>query len=200
MIASTIALSLGSVSMPCDEGLVELQEVHRKVLQLGERGVAGPEVVDSDFYPECLEPPQNTRRLLGLLQDGVLGHFDAQALARDPVHTEAVLDEFHQTTDDELRRRHVDPDDEGQVRVFASPFGQLAAGLGEDPPAHVDHEAGLFGHRDERRRRQKATGRVLPADEGLDRQEFPGAQVDLGLVVQPQPVTLDGLAQRQFRA
>ncbi len=70
---------------PLHEGLVELEEVHRQVLELRERGVARPEVVDGHLDAEGLEPPQNARRLLGLLQHGVLGHFDAQALAGDAV-------------------------------------------------------------------------------------------------------------------
>ena len=41
---------------------------------------------------------------------------------------------------------------------------------------------------------------MLPAHQGLDRQQLPGAQVDFGLIVQAQPVALDGLAQRQLGA
>ena len=77
--------------------------------------------------------------------------------------------------------------------------GELPACLGEDPAAHVDHEAGLLGHRDEGGCRQQAARRMLPADEGLDGEQLAGAQVDFRLEVQAQPVALDGLPQRQLR-
>ena len=65
------------------EAGIELEQVDRQVLQLGHRGEARPEVVDGDLDAERLEPPQDARRLLGLLQHGVFGDLDAQALAGD---------------------------------------------------------------------------------------------------------------------
>ena len=41
---------------------------------------------------------------------------------------------------------------------------------------------------------------MLPAHQCLDGQQLAGAQVDFGLVVQAQPVAVDGLAQGQLGA
>ena len=41
---------------------------------------------------------------------------------------------------------------------------------------------------------------MLPAHERLDGQQLAGAQIDFGLVVQAQPVALDGLAQGELGA
>ncbi len=116
------------------------------------------------------------------------------------LHPQAVLHELDQSADHELRRRHVDPHDEGQVRVLPAPGGQLAARFGEDPASHVHHQAGLLGHRDEGGCREEAARRVLPAHQGLDGQQLARAQVDFGLVVQAQPVALDGLAEGELGA
>ena len=67
------------------EGLVELEEVDRQVLELGERGVPRAEVVDGHLDAERLEAPQDACRLLGLLQHGVLGDLDAEPFARNAV-------------------------------------------------------------------------------------------------------------------
>jgi hypothetical protein len=39
---------------PVDERLVDLEHVHREALQVGERRVAGPEVVDGQRTPSAL--------------------------------------------------------------------------------------------------------------------------------------------------
>ncbi len=49
------------VAMPVDEGAVDLQGVDGELAQVGERAVAGSEVVDRDAHAELLERRQVAR-------------------------------------------------------------------------------------------------------------------------------------------
>ena len=60
------------------ERAVDLEAVDRELLEVGERGVAGPEVVDGDSDAELLDRLQPTRGLAGIAHERGLGHFEDQ--------------------------------------------------------------------------------------------------------------------------
>ena len=93
-----------------------------------------------------------------------------------------------------LTRRDVD----GHVHraaVQAVEVGRLHAGFGEHPFAEPDDEARLLGERDELAGRELAGGRVLPADERLVAHDLVAVEVDDGLVVEPELLARDALAE-----
>ena len=59
-------LALAALGQLGDEGAVDLQHVDRELAQVGERGVAGAEVVDGDPDPERLQLAQPPRGFLGV--------------------------------------------------------------------------------------------------------------------------------------
>ena len=71
-------LAFGALRQARDERAVDLQRVDRKLLQMGERGVAGAEVVDRDADPELLDGAQPADRLLGVAHDRRLGDLKRQ--------------------------------------------------------------------------------------------------------------------------
>ena len=77
--------------------------------------------------------------------------------------------------------------------VKASPLARHVRALGgggvEHPGRDPLHEAGLVGEREERVRRHESETGVLPADQRLDGQDLPRAQVELRLVVEHQGVS-----------
>src|SRR5207237_10364420 len=59
-------------SHPRDEGLVDLDLMDREPMQVGERGVAGAEVIDRKAHPELAELGQGLDGTLGLGHDQAL--------------------------------------------------------------------------------------------------------------------------------
>ncbi len=84
-----------------------------------------------------------------------------------------------------------DVDRHGQSWPRGPPFGALFEGLVEHHRGERAHQPGLFGERQELQRRNIPKPWVRPADQGLDRHDLPGGEVDLGLVVQLELALLD---------
>ena len=72
---------------------------------------------------------------------------------------------------------------------------QGAQGFRQQPAAHGDDEAGLFGDRNEAVGRDELAAGVFPAQQGLGSDDLAGAQVDLRLIDDGQFAPLEGLAQ-----
>ena len=76
----------------------------------------------------------------------------------------------------------------GETFTAMSSVGQRAAkpsALPQHPGAEPDDDAGLLGDGDQLVDRDRAAGRMLPAQQGLDA-PWPPVGIDLGLVVQPE--------------
>ena len=72
----TIAASLASARSLAHEGLVDLQPVERKFLQVGQAGIAGAEIVECDVDAQPLNPPERLQRAFVVLQQDVFGDFE----------------------------------------------------------------------------------------------------------------------------
>ena len=75
-----------------DERAVDLQRVDREALQVGERGVAGAEVVDRDAHAELLDRGQPRGGLLGVAHQRGLGDLDRQRVGVEAALAERVFD------------------------------------------------------------------------------------------------------------
>ena len=67
----------------------------------------------------------------------------------------------------QLAGRDVDRDAQG-LEAGMDPAGHFDAGGGQNPVADFDDQAGFLGDRNEAGRRDRAVGRVIPADQGFD--------------------------------
>ena len=72
---------------PADELAVDLEHVDRQAVEVGERGVAGPEVVDGDADAEASDPVEDLDRPGEVVHHGALGD-----LAEELAWIDAVAD------------------------------------------------------------------------------------------------------------
>jgi len=171
-----------------DERLVDLEQRDRVVVQPGQRGVPGAEVVDRDADPELAQRPQHGHGP-GVVGERALRDLDAQPAGRGVVGREQVDDERDQVRavlpGGELPRRDVHPDPQpgAGAPVVCRDLRQRAV---QRPGAELADQAGLLGHRDELGRRHGAAGAAGPAHQRLDPLDPAGDQVHLRLVDQRQ--------------
>ena len=177
-----------------DEAAVDLERVDRELLEVGERGVAGPEVVDGDPYADGAERRQHLDGEDGVLHGRALGDLDLEVARVEAGLLEDAADARRQAALLELQRRQVDG--EAQVGLAGGvPGHRLLAGAAQRPLADRHDQARLFRHRDEGVGRHQAAARVLPAQQRLDPGDAAGGEVDLRLVEEPELAALDPLAQ-----
>ena len=109
------------------ERLVDLDRVEREALQVGERRMAGAEIVEREADAELAHARQHLRGIFGVLHHQRLGQFELERAARDRrarQHGAQVLD---QVVAQQLARRDVDAAEQriAQPRR-ALPGGELA--------------------------------------------------------------------------
>jgi hypothetical protein len=92
----------------------------------------------------------------------------------------------------ELARGEVDRHLQAGALRRRPPRGRLPAGLPQHPRPERHDQAGLLGHRDELRRRQRARGRVLPADQRLEAGDDQAGRVRDRLVHHAELVIVEG--------
>src|SRR6267154_1557020 len=59
-----------------DEGAVDLDLVERERLQIAQRGIAAAEIVHRDAHAERLQPPQQRKAAIEILDQHALGDFE----------------------------------------------------------------------------------------------------------------------------
>ena len=77
----------------------------------------------------------------------------------------------------------------------ATPDGALRECLVEDEPGERSHQAGLLRERQELEWRNQPEALVRPAHQGFGGDDLAIAEIDLGLIVEDEPLALDGGAQ-----
>ena len=193
------ALDSGEVVM----ALVNIRSILRQstgnCLQVGERGVAGAEVVDGDLDPELLdgsEPPAVVSALriravsvTSMISDGGVEVAELEGVA-DVVDDGVVV---------ELAARDVDRDVQRCRLGHARPPSARQASI-EHPVADLADLAGLFEDRDELVGLHHAPGRMLPAQECLDADQGEVVEVVDGLVDEAELVALESASADRTRA
>ena len=79
-----------------DEAAVDLQDVHVQALQVGERRVPGPEVVQGEEHPELGQRRQGRSRVAELTNDCRLGDLQAELGRHDTVFVDGGGDAVDQ--------------------------------------------------------------------------------------------------------
>src|SRR5262245_9516183 len=146
------------------EGLVDLDGVERKALQVGERGVAAAEIVECQARAKVADALQHLRGVLGILHHQRFRKLELERATRKACarnHRAQVVDEV---LPQQLPRRYVDA---GEHRIAAAhgtlPRAQLAGGALQHEHTEVDDEADLLGHGHELGRRGAAHFGMIPA-------------------------------------
>ena len=162
-----------------DEGAVHLQLMHRQRLQVGQRGLAGAVVVDRQLHAQVGQLVQVAQRQFRLVHQRALGDFQADAVRCQRVARQQVGNQSGQTGVQQVQRRQVDR--RHQRPAVGAPAGGLGHHVLQQPGGDFVDEPGLFGERDESRRRHQALGGVPPAQQRFDGGHFTPCQVVLGL-------------------
>ena len=116
--------AIGAVVHFRHERAVDLDLVERKHLEIAERGIPGPEIVEHDRDAKLLELVKHRQVLGVLLQQHGFCDLELQPLGRNAGLAQRARDGLDQVAGAELRRRKVDGDAE-----MRRPAGRVAAGL-----------------------------------------------------------------------
>ena len=134
------------------ERAVDLDRVERQVLEVRERRVAGPEVVEDEPDAELAQRPQRPRPGLGLVHQDALGDLELEEVRRaarsrrGSSPTCSTRSGWVNWRADRLTL--ITSCDPGSA---VHPCARLAAGGFQHPAADRDDQPGLLGQRDERR-------------------------------------------------
>jgi hypothetical protein len=79
-----------------DEGAVDLQYVDREAVQVGERGVAGAEVIDRQSHAEGLDAMETLEVGSGVIHGGALGQLDHPVVRLEPGFEQRLRDILYQ--------------------------------------------------------------------------------------------------------
>ena len=174
------------------EALVHLDLAERKAAQVAERPVARPEIVHRDPHAQHVEVMQKLEGLIGIRNQRRFGDLEFEPSRGKPGPSEHARHDAEQPVRPELRGRDVDRHDD--VR---GPGQGIGAGLKDRPFADLDQQSDFLGQADELLGQQLAAGRMVPADQRLERGDPSRPQVDLRLVEQPEfaPVKREPKAQ-----
>ena len=193
MVERTIVAEPSSVGDVADERAVDLELVHVEAAQVGQRRVAGAEVVDGQGDAELAQQAEHVGRPHRVGHDQRLGDLEDERARRHPVLAQGLVDLPGQAQVGEVAHRQV----HGHRHVVA-----LGPPLRDGAQRQVEHrererrdEAGVLDDRQELVGHDDAALRVPPAHERLEADDRAGAHVDLRLVLQEQLAALEALAQ-----
>ena len=93
-----------------DEGLVDLDLVEGERLQIGQRGIAGSEVVHRNADTERFQPAQDGDRAGEISDQNALGDLKFKPVRLEPGFQQNGMHETHKVTMLELHWRQVDCD------------------------------------------------------------------------------------------
>ena len=111
-----------------DEGPIDLDHVDGELVEPGEGGVAGAEVVDRDPNPGCAQVRENLDDIALLDHDGALGDLQHQAAGGQPGQAQDGEDLSGVAILAQLSRTDVDRDLGGRgVAELGAPFDDLPA-------------------------------------------------------------------------
>ncbi len=167
------------------EALVDLQRVCRQPLEVGQRRIAGAEIVQREADALLLAGQHDGAHVGDVAQGRRFEYFQLQ-------HGRRHVREFGQygaQALDEIGALEMAPGDvdaDHPVRHVGPPRLQLAQRLAQHPFADVDDDVAVLDDRQEVHRPHQPPLRMLPAQQRFHADDAAGAHVELGLVVQPQ--------------
>ena len=168
------------VPQPGHERRVDLDDVHRQPAQVGQRRVAGTEVVDGEPHAQASQVRQAPDHQAAVLDEDPLGDLEDERLRRQAALGERGRHGLGEPGRVDLSQGQVDR--HPNVPAGGPPRRALGAGGGQHPGAERNDQAGIFGHVEEVGGRD--SGAVAPPpDQGLDAGDAGGLQLDYWLVL-----------------
>ena len=172
------------------ERLIDLDLVERKASQIAQAGIAGAEIVHRYAHAKRTQRVQRGEHLAALFQQQGFGDFELEPLWRQAGLFQRIHHHRQQIAAAKLQRRQIDRDAD-----IIGPVRRVHAGAAQHQPAERIDQAGLFGDGDEFGRRDHAALGMRPAHQRLEAGDAPGRKVDQWLIIRPQHVVLDRVAQ-----
>src|SRR5271165_5895381 len=177
-----------------DEGPVDLQVVHRQILQGGERAHAAAEIVQREFAAQAVQYGNEAAHVVQVGEHRALGHLEANIGGIRP----GVIE----TVDDELQEFQVSEGLAGDIDRDAALLRQAQAASAErgqhrlhHPAIHEGHQAIAFGRADEiDRRNARLADFGFQAHEHFERRAVHAvaARVYDGLIVELEFIVAQG--------
>ncbi len=179
------------------ERAVDLELVQRQLAQVGQRRVAGAEVVQRKRDTLLFQRGHRLRGRCEISHDQAFGQLQAQ-----PRRLHAGLGKNRRQQRDEIRfgelaRADVDGQRQAGRCRLALPACQLEAGSAHDPGADLDDEPAFFGDADEVKRQHDLAIGLVPAQQRFG-PDHAARAVELRLVVQYEFVALQRAPQAAF--
>ena len=170
-----------------DEGIVDLELLHREALEIRHRGIRQAEVVDDQRHPHLVETQHLGLGAVRPLHHPALRDLELKTLAGQTAGRQGRRHRISQALVLELAARDIDR----QATKFQSlltPLLCLVAGLVQYPCTQRHDQPAFLGDRDKERRWHLFTVIVLPAQQRLDPDQAAGRQIELRLVTQAELV------------
>ena len=166
-------------------------------MQISERGIARPEIVERQIGAGTAQPIENFDGLFGIFHDQRFGDLETQRPLRHQIAAEDVPYLLNELGPEKLAARHVDADEQRPVRAWQLllPDGGVAGGAHQHVRAELDDEFGFLRDRHEGRWVHHAVLGVIPADQRLESRQLLGREVDDRLIKHAQLVLLEGFPQ-----
>src|SRR5450755_171528 len=176
------------------ERFVDLDLVERENGEIAHGGISRTEIIESHGDPEILELPDRHQMLIAVPNERALGDFKFKSLWLEAGLDQRAKDDVKQFTLLKLNGRNIDRNPE--IRRH---FRGVRASLLQEPFSDWHDEARRFGKRDELVRREEASRRMPPADQGLDATNS-RIDIDHRLIVQFEFAPRDRVAQCALRS
>ena len=171
---ATINRRLAVAGDVVDEGLVDLDAVDGELLQVGQGGIAGAEIVQRHPHARGAHDLQIIFGAFNIVDDGGLGQLDLDLLWGHIGFGGIAQDAFADVVPQKLAGGEVDR------HIRAAPAAAVAQGLAGDPVADLQNQSGLFRDGDELSRRDGAVVGAVPADQRPKAQDGGGLGLDDG--------------------
>ncbi len=181
IVERTIAASEASIAMSITNDLSILMHVDRQPLEVGQRRVAGAEVVDRERQADAAEAVERRLRAARVEHQHALGDLELEQARRRRLAARAArgISTASCASRNERAERLTAT---RQLLALVRPRAHLLAARrrARSEVSGAD-QAGLLGDRHELGRADQAEPRVLPARERLDADDLAGRQLDLRL-------------------
>ena len=173
-------LVVGVVGELLHECLIDLERGYGELLEVGERGVAGAEIVDRHAIAAVAQAGDKRGAVLEVVHHGAFGDLELDLLGVDAVAANGLVQGVEQEAAVQVAHRQVDGDAEG---MSAGRPGGLVGERGvDDPLGDVVDQRRLLGLRDEVAGRDQAALRMRPSQQRFRARGPAGGERELGLM------------------
>ena len=177
--------------------MVDLDLVERQAREVGERRIAGAEVVERKGHAKFPEQLHLVDRRRDVVEDHALGQLELETRGVDGEVVEQAADRVREIFLLKLSGADIDRDLQERRPRVTLPGLDLPAGAFHDPGTDRQDEAGFLGQRDEVGRRDESAASRLPAQQDFGADHLSG-RPHQRLIVGLQLIAFERLAQIAF--